>query len=172
MTSQESNANPRKIDIYALSADQGGLEFEVSVADLPNLSSFLADDKGSLHVAYVGTKGAKGMPGGVLVMTGLLNLTCVTCGKPVVFEIDREVPFLFAASQAALDNLPVSDDMGYEVTVGSREFDLVALVEEEAILSLPAYPKHRGCALKVKPLEEETSETKRFPFKHLKDLMH
>jgi len=42
------------------------------------------------------------------------------------------------------DEFPLDDDE-VEVIVGSRQFDLVDLIEEELLLSLPLVPKHNVC---------------------------
>lgn len=167
---EKSTANADKIDVYALSAESRTFEASYPVASMACLAGLLADASGQIEVSLTGTRGAKGMPGAVMTLSGLLNLSCTVCGKPVVFSLEREVPFLFAASESALNAIPIEDDMGYEITVGSRSFDVKALAEEEAILSLPAFPKHRGCRMPVARDEEEARNRIR-PFAGLKKLI-
>ena len=48
------------------------------------------------------------------------------------------------ATEEEADEFPLDDDE-VEVIVGSRQFDLVDLIEEELLLSLPLVPKHDVC---------------------------
>jgi len=48
------------------------------------------------------------------------------------------------ATEEEADEYPLDDDE-VEVIVGSRQFDLVDLIEEELLLSLPLVPKHDVC---------------------------
>ncbi len=48
------------------------------------------------------------------------------------------------ATEEEADEYPLDDDE-VEVIVGSRQFDLVDLIEEELLLTLPLVPKHNVC---------------------------
>ena len=170
----KSTANPPKValvDTDWLSASRSTVEAEIAVSDMPELVRCLADDKGVFSAALMGTKGAKGYPGAILSVKGFVNMSCVRCGKPVIVEIDREVPFLFVPSERHANAMPIEDDEGYEIVPGSKEFDLTGLVQEEVILSLPAYPRHAHC--QSEPSEPGSKEEMRkFPFEKLKQMLH
>ena len=78
----------------------------------------------------------------------LLPLTCQRCLGPVDVPISFERSFRFAATEelaAALD-----EELEEDVLVFSREFNLLDLIEDELLMTLPAVPKHEVCPVPVK----------------------
>ena len=51
--------------------------------------------------------------------------------------------FLIAEDEDSADRLDQDDD--YDVVVGSAQFDLHALIEDEVLLALPVAPRHVVC---------------------------
>ena len=96
-----------------------------------------------------------------------LPLVCQRCLSPVdaTLEVDRW--FRFAADEetaAAQDEL--SDE---DVLVTSREFDLLALVEDELLMDIPITPTHDVCPEPVRlsvadPAFEAAEEERPSPF--------
>ncbi len=75
------------------------------------------------------------------------RLTCQRCLSPLDWPIDSDSRLQLVNSEAALDN-DVSDDEfgeGIERIVGARRFDVLSLIEDELILSLPYVPRHDVC---------------------------
>ncbi len=63
--------------------------------------------------------------------------------------LERDVPFRFVHDEQELNALPIEDDEVEDV-VGSPATDLLAWVEDEAILSLPLVPRHEDCAVPLR----------------------
>ena len=60
--------------------------------------------------------------------------------------------------------MPIEEDEEFEIVVGSRKFDLVHWIEEELILSLPAFAQHDDCKPDAERLHtQETEETQAKP---------
>jgi uncharacterized protein len=79
-----------------------------------------------------------------LAVHGSVWLTCQRCLQPYSQHLDVDATYRIVATEEEADEYPLDDDE-VEVIVGSRQFDLVDLIEEELLLSLPLVPKHTVC---------------------------
>jgi len=79
-----------------------------------------------------------------LAVHGSVWLTCQRCLQPYSQHLDVDATYRIVATEEEADEYPLEDDE-VEVIVGSRQFDLVDLIEEELLLSLPLVPKHNVC---------------------------
>jgi uncharacterized protein len=66
---------------------------------------------------------------------------------------DRE--FLFVADEATA--MKLDDESEEDVLVASKTFDLLELIEDELIMSLPIVPRHEHCTSQI-PHEFEADE--------------
>jgi uncharacterized protein len=71
-------------------------------------------------------------------------VVCQRCLTPFQEPLDVSVAYLIVASEEEADAVPLDDDEADPI-VGSRQFDLYELIEEEVLLSLPLVPKHTVC---------------------------
>ena len=147
-------------DIFELSRARGVIEGDFTESDLPGLASLLDADCGRLQVHWQasGTAGRDDLPGADLALKAEIVTRCVRCGEPVTIVVEKTVPFLFVKNEKQADAIPIEDDGDYEIVVGSRKFDLAAWVEEELILSLPAFAQHDDCSP-----DEEHMHTEELP---------
>lgn len=73
----------------------------------------------------------------------LLSLTCQRCLEPVDMPLAVERSFRFVSTEAQAE---IEDEESEEdVLAISREFDLLALVEDELLMELPLAPTHENC---------------------------
>ncbi len=79
-----------------------------------------------------------------LAVHGSVWLTCQRCLTPYSQHLDVDATHRIVATEEEADEYPLDDDE-VEVIVGSRQFDLVDLIEEELLLSLLLVPKHNAC---------------------------
>lgn len=79
-----------------------------------------------------------------LSISGAVAVTCQRCLEPVKLKVALQRRFLVAKTEQEADAVPLDDD-SIEVVVGSEDFDVAALVEDEVILSLPLVPMHQSC---------------------------
>lgn len=89
------------------------------------------------------------------------KLTCQRCLAPLEWPIESDTRLLLVNSEAALEGDSPDDESGegVERILGARRFDVLALVEDELILSLPYVPKHEVCpsSLAAFPAQDEPS---------------
>jgi uncharacterized protein len=79
-----------------------------------------------------------------LAVHGAAWLECQRCLAPYGQAFDIEAAYRSVATEAQADEFPLEEEE-LDVIVGSRQFDLTALIEEELLLSLPLVPKHDVC---------------------------
>jgi uncharacterized protein len=84
-----------------------------------------------------------------------VRMTCRRCLEPVSLELDSSLALVLVATDAEADRLPEELDVVVLADAPMRLFDLL---EDEALLSLPAYPVHAegGCR---PDLEVDTTES-------------
>ncbi len=132
-------------DVWELSRQRGTVQGELPLGDAARLAGHLADDTGALHFRLNGLVDELGRPAARLEVQGVVRARCDRCGGPVDVAIDERAQFFFVADEGQLNGLPI-DESPAEPLLGSRRFDLAALVEDQAILALPISPRHENCA--------------------------
>lgn len=157
-------------DVWELARRAGSVEGEIALGDAPRLAELLADADGALRYRMDGLIDPLGRPAARLDVRGTVRLRCDRCTAPLEVSVDELAQFFFVADEEELGKLPI-DESPEEPMLGSRRFDVAALVEEQAILALPLSPRHDHCAAAA-PAEPETTadgETHR-PFEALATL--
>ncbi len=143
-------------DVFRLSRTGETISGTVAARDLTRLAlhtgRFLA---GELRWMLSGTEGRKELPGMMLHVEGVLEGTCCRCEKPLRHEVLIDTSFLMTRTEAEADALPIEEDEDDEIIVGSSRFEVLPLIEEEVILSLPLFPSHEACNAPENPLREE-----------------
>lgn len=74
-----------------------------------------------------------------------LALTCQRCLQPLRVAVDVARSFRFVPGEEAAAKLDAESDD--DVLASSRSFDLMALLEDELLLSLPLVPRHDDCRM-------------------------
>jgi uncharacterized protein len=132
-------------DVWELARQGGAVQGELRLGDAARLAGQLADDTGTLRFRLSGLIDGLGRPAARLEVQGNVRARCDRCGGPVEVAIDERAQFFFVADEGQLNGLPI-DESPEEPLLGSRRFDLAALVEDQAILALPISPRHDDCA--------------------------
>ena len=140
-------------DVWELSRRGGSIEGELALKDAPRLAEQLADTAGALRYRLRGRVDGLGRPAAALQVEGRVRSRCDRCGGAVEVHIDERAQFFFVADEKELGTLPI-DESPEEPLLGSRRFDVAALVEDQAILALPISPRHDDCAAAA-PAEPE-----------------
>jgi uncharacterized protein len=160
------------IDIFDLARTQGFVEGRMPFGEMGRARTALRDVSGSIGFRFDGRIDARGRPAGVLHLHGELPLTCDRCGRPVSLPLERTVEFYFVTEEADVAAHPVSVDEEPEPLLGSTQFDLQALVEDEAILSIPLSPRHVECPVPDTDADAVTRDGAPNPFAALQGLLH
>lgn len=79
-----------------------------------------------------------------LGIRGRVWLECQRCMTAFEFPVEIDTLYIVADSDQQADAIAL-DDSDAEVIVGSAAFDLIDLIDEEIVLSVPMVPKHDVC---------------------------
>ncbi len=104
----------------------------------------LADRSGELDWHVEGGQDSKGAPVLHLGVKGPVQLSCQRCLEPLDIDLYLQRRFGVVRSELEAENMPLDDDE-FDPVVGSEQFDLLELVEDEVLLSLPVVPRHDSC---------------------------
>lgn len=93
-----------------------------------------------------------------------VEMLCQRCLTPVVLPVQVDRDILFVADEATAAEL--DDTLDDDVLVLSKDFDALALVEDELIMELPVVPRHERCpeALPAQSVGEEELPERVHPF--------
>jgi uncharacterized protein len=98
-----------------------------------------------------------------LAFTGSVVMRCVRCLEPVPIELAVERDYRMVANEAQAEREDVDED-DHDLLVSSRQLDLQALIEDEAIMALPLAPSHEDCSPPEASPEPEVPSDKPAPF--------
>ena len=129
-----------KIDLFEFARQQSTASGATSLADLPRIET---PDRGG-NLAWTASGSTHGRHGAVrldLTIDGEVVLICQRCLGPMTEPLHLRPKFLVAADEQTADALDQDDD--FDVVVGSAEFDLDVLIEDEVVLALPIAPPPR-----------------------------
>lgn len=146
---------PKKIDPRKL-ADRGvRIQGDVEFSLLPNLAAMLAEKQGRVSVdlqfdidelrirTIKGTADAK------------VFMTCQRCLEPVEIKVEAKFNLAVAPTEEHAKNLPRYYD---PLIVAGDDLELLPMVEEELILSLPIVPYHDDCSVQTSFGDEATTD--------------
>src|SRR5882757_6030436 len=151
------------VDVFELAREARRVAGEVESADLVRLAPMLARPEGRIQFQIHGRTDPAGRSAASLELHGQLKLTCDLCGSELDWTLDpASVGFFFVEDEAQLSALPISVE-GDEPLLGSRHFDLLDLVEDQTILSLPISPRHEHCQRPVQA-DRGSEDAARRPF--------
>jgi uncharacterized protein len=162
----------KSVDVFELARTGGHVEGSTPAGDLSRLSAELVDPSGQIAYRFEGRTDSLGRPAVRLRVAGRLPVRCDRCGEPVVVPLDRTTEFFFVRDEAELAALPVTVEDEPEPLLGSPQFDLAALVEDEAILSIPLSPRHDTCPGNKPDADRSGGATAAKPFAVLPGLLH
>jgi uncharacterized protein len=158
------------IDSFAFCRLQERAEGVLQVSDLARLAGETVDREGELRWSLTGGADRLAHPRLRLVIAGQVKLVCQRCLAAMPFEIASESELVLAKDDEAADAIEaLIDDEEIDVIVGNAAFDVISLVEDEALLALPLAPKHDACPAQVVPVLESVVD-KPSPFSVLKNL--
>jgi uncharacterized protein len=142
--------DPQHVDLLSFSRDAVRLSGEGALADWPRLADEqFGDSLTAAPVRWYLQGRTQAQPGAVdqvwldLKAELSLPMQCQRCLAPVLQTVQAERSFRFVADEATAAAL--DDEAEEDILVLSRDFDALALVEDELILSLPLVPLHEVC---------------------------
>lgn len=164
------------IDTVEFARARSSLSGRVRVAGLPRLADMLADDRGELEWKLDGERRPRAEGGADsflrLSLAGSAVLSCVRCLEPVECPVAADRLFKIAATETQAEREDAESE-DFDVLAASPRFDVLGLVEDEAIMALPIAPRHERCGLPAGggAAADEAPEPKRpNPFEVLRGL--
>jgi uncharacterized protein len=144
-------------------------EGRVAVVDLARFSAECADQSGFLDWSVEGGVGPLGHAQLVLSVSGAVQLVCQRCLTPFSFDLASQSTLVLAKDEQSADEIDelLADD-SVDVVVLGKSADVLALVEDEALLAIPLSPKHDVCPDPA--VQDVLGAAKGSPFSALKDL--
>lgn len=114
---------------------------EVPVAELPRLLDELENPQGNLSYTVRGGVDKQGYPFLDVGIAGQCQLRCQRCLNAMDYPVRLDVR-LMLRDQAALDELGDDEDEECDSILAESHLDVLNLLEEEILLSLPIAPRH------------------------------
>ncbi|WP_423062282.1 YceD family protein [Candidiatus Paracoxiella cheracis] len=131
---------PLEINPFALVNQGVELKGEMAVAGFRRLAELLASSEGVVQVQLKFARDEYGPPYIKGQVSATLRLVCQRCGEPVSCDINVKPCLSPVVSDSQAASLPKE----YDPLVTHGEPVLLAeIVEEELLLSIPMFPKHR-----------------------------
>jgi uncharacterized protein len=144
-------------------------EGRVAVADLIRFSAECADQSGVLEWVVEGGVGPLGHAQLSLSVSGAIQLVCQRCLTPFSFGLASQSTLVVANDDQGADEAEeLLADESIDVVVLDKPVDLLALIEDEALLAMPLSPKHEVCPDPA--VQYVLKAVKGSPFSVLKDL--
>lgn len=120
---------------------------EISLVEMVRLADILSDTQGVLSYNIQGGINRQGIAVLDVSVAGQCQLQCQRCMEGMDYTIDLSTRLLLR-DQASLDSLEDDEDE-FDSILTEKHLDVVGLLEEEVLLSLPIAPKHEPGSCKV-----------------------
>lgn len=172
------------IDTFAFCQAQEVREGRIAVAAFSRLASECVHTNAELKWSLKGGFNHLGQPKLELAVSSRIELMCQRCLTPFEFDINSQSELILAKNEEQADEIEAMlEDDEVDVVVGSKAFNIMDLIEDEALLAIPQSPKHAVCpdvalasssqsvaANKVNAGDAASTSTKVSPFAVLKKL--
>jgi uncharacterized protein len=149
-------ADPHDVDLFEFARSACQAAGLVRVSQLPRMLNEVPAEAPERESAFTwqaegatqpelqddGTEGPQ--PYLRLAIHGSAWLECQRCLTPYLQAFNVDATYRIVSTEAEAEEFPLDED-DVDVIVGSAHFDLVDLIEEELLLSLPLVPKHDVC---------------------------
>ena len=136
---------------------------------MPRLAQSLVYREGTLSYRCVGLIDERRRAALHVFLDAVLPLRCDRCGCELDLTLRVEDKFYFVHTEAQLAAIAI-DESPEEALLGSQQFDLTSLIEDEAILHLPISPRHEDCVPQAKLPSMDPDPDRRQPFAQLAGL--
>jgi uncharacterized protein len=157
------------INPFKLAENSASTERRLAVSQLPRLMEFLASGEGEIYVRVSGLVDEDHRKLLSCTLKGTVMMECQTSFKTVPVQLEREVTFYPVLSEEMIAAAPEE----YEAFLfDTDELDLVTLIEDELILSLPIAVSSEDSPVRMtfSPEIVEQEEIKPNPFAVLQSL--
>lgn len=137
---------PVYIDAFAFAADAVSVAVELPWSLFPRLQEYACTGEPKLKLVLVGERSSDGLSWLSLAVSGSVSLVCQRCLSSMQARLASSSRFRLVAQGEAWPDEALEDD-GFDALGVEGPLDLIALVEDEVLLSLPLAPRHDSCGL-------------------------
>ena len=152
----------RVVDSVDFARKASTLRGEVALASLQRLCDALFDPAGQVTYLLEGFVSDEGKPSLRLQLSGPLVLVCQRCLAALPFDASTQRMFVLTSPGDDTVDL-VDEDEDVEHLPADSRLDVLALVEDELLLSLPIAPVHELCNCEARSTGA-TGNAKLLPF--------
>ncbi len=132
------------------------------------LQDYLSDSQGKLEYKVSGTLDKNGKPIIQVTIKGTINLHCQRCLDGLAHVLDIQTAILLVENESELSRLDGTESV--DGILAASDTDVLALIEDEIILSLPISPRHREDECSASELTSSYAIGKKHPFATLATL--
>lgn len=128
------------VDAIDFARNDGVHHGKISIAGLGRLQDYLVGNCGELKYTVAGTLDKTAKPVLRITVQGSINLRCQRCLGELKHVLDLRTDLLLASNESELCRF--DEDESTDVILAGSGMDVLALIEDEIILSLPISPRH------------------------------
>jgi uncharacterized protein len=129
------------IDALRLIRNKETASGKFAAHELPRVADYLRSLEGAVEYRIEGGQDARQRPFIRCIINGYLELVCQRCLGPIQFAVSTDQRLIVVGSETAMP-APEDEEDEVDFIVAAPKFDVLALVEDEIILSLPLAPRH------------------------------
>jgi uncharacterized protein len=134
-------SNEKVIDSISFAKKSESLQGKIPVDSLGRLRSSLAESDGEIEFLLKGKLDSSRRPSLVLSVRGSVMVRCQRCLTAFEHELNIDSQLVLVTSEAQLPELG-EEDPDVDVVVAAEKMNVLDLVEDEIILSLPLALRH------------------------------
>jgi uncharacterized protein len=142
---------PLIIDALDFAHHAGAHHGKIAVSEFARLHDYLAANSGELQYAVTGALDKDAKPVLQIAVRGALILRCQRCLGELEHKLDFSTVLRLAKNEHELARL--DDDESVECILAARDTDVLRLIEDEILLSLPSSPRHNEGECSIAGLE-------------------
>lgn len=135
---------------------------KIALEECMRLKDYLSDSQSKLEYKISGALDKNGKPILQVTIKGTINLHCQRCLGELVHLLDMQTVILLAKNENELFRLDETETVDGILAVS--DLDVLALIEDEIILSLPISPRHREDECSAQELTNSNSIGIEHPF--------
>jgi uncharacterized protein len=130
------------VDSVTFAREAEELSGEMAVGNLTRLHDALADNTGAISYRLSGFVNAEERPSLRLSVSGDIKLVCQRCLGPMAYRLDSDLEFELVEQGVELSD-PAEEADDVEQIHADPKLDVIGLIEDEIILSLPMVSSHQ-----------------------------
>ena len=138
------------------------LHGKITLDECTRLKDYLADSRGELEYKINGILDKNDKSILQVIIKGEINLFCQRCLGKLAHALNLKSTLFLAENEKELSYL--DEDESVEGILATTDIDIIELIEDEIILSLPISPRHRENDCSEKELTNSYTAEKKRPF--------